>query len=189
MVNKKLICVLSMLIVPVMLLCSCAANKEDDIAEGGGEASFPRTPDRIVVGYDGEEKTFLPDSTEFGEIVSGIAERDSKSGDYGALLLVASDEDGRHLSYELRESVTFVEYIYDETAAQEFEMTQQNGGKAVEDIDVSRIFFPLDGQYHNEIFIGGDAEYASHTTIGSLTDNTKLTEYVRALFADGGLTE
>lgn len=166
----------------MLLFSSCRTNGDIDGSDGTPE--FPKTPDKIVVGYDGQEKEILSGSDEFDRIVSGIGEREDKSGAFGTLNLLAKGLDGLHLSYEIRERETFVEFVYTEAAPQGFKMAQAGGESEIKDIDVKKIFFPLSGSYHDIIFIGNDAEYDSYTSLGPLTDNTSLTTYVRELFKE-----
>lgn len=140
-----------------------------------GAPYFPAVPDKIVVGVKGEEVELLPGDKAFDEVVSALRGREDKAEGFDTLLLLAEDpQTGKHMSYELRESETFVELVYDEVAPQTFHMAQAGGGVANEEIDVQRLFFSLTGEYHECIFIGKDAEYESWATLGSLPDDTDL---------------
>lgn len=174
--NLKFKCII-VLLLAVLMLCSC--DKEDV-----GAPYFPAVPDKIVVGVKGEEVELLPGDEAFDEVMSALRERTEKSETFGTLNLAAEDpQTGKHMSYELRESETFVELVYDEAAPQSFRMSQAFGRVAVEEIDAQRLFFSLTGQYHDCIFIGKDAEYESWTTLGSLADDTDLITYVGELVA------
>ena len=168
---KSLIC---LLMLAILVLTSCGAKEPDN--------TFPVKPDRIIVGTGGTEKEILPGDKSFDKIVSFVRERTDKSEAFGVLLLEAYDLDtGKHMSYELRESQTFVELIYDECKGQIFNMSQSGGGSAEEEKEIKRIFLSLTGDYHDCIFIGKDDNYESSATLGLLTDNTELITYVSEL--------
>ncbi len=151
-----------------------AAKKPDN--------AFPAEPDKIIVGSDGVEKEILPGEKAYKKIVSYVRERADKSDAFGTLLLDAYDFETReHFSYRLRESETFVEFIYDECKGQTFNMMQSGGGSADEEKEIKRIFLSLTGEEHNDIFISHDDEYKSSATLGLLTDSTELITYVNDL--------
>ena len=170
---KVLICSLIM----ILILSSCGARDADNTTT----PDFPVDPDKILVGADGYEKEISPESEEYNKILALIKERANKSEELGKMLLDAHDPDsGKHLSYELRESEVFVEFIYDECKSQNFDLLQ-SGSVTTEEINVNRIFFSLTRTYHDCFFIGKDAEYKDAITIGPLADNTELITYVRDL--------
>lgn len=143
------------------------------------DSTFPEKPDKIIAGTGGVEKEILPGDKAFDKIVSFVRERAGKSDAFGVLRLAVHDpETEKHLSYELRESETFVELIYDECKEQSFNMMQSGGGSAEEEKEIKRIFLSLTGEEHNDIFISHDDEYKSAATLGSLTDVAELITYV-----------
>ena len=174
--------IFSCLIATLLLLCSCGTG--DAKGETEGVPAFPVTPDKIVIGADGTEKELLPGDKAFDEVVAGIKQRAENTKDYGGMGVDAYDPVMGHLSVELRESEVFVEYIYNEAKIQSFMMGQVGGGSALEDKEVSRIFFPLTGEYHRDMFVSGEAEYNNKTsTLGVLSDNTSLITYIRDLIS------
>ncbi len=186
MKNKSLlICVLVLL---MMLFNSCGTKGTKEPTTDLHR--FPVVPDSIIVGVKGDTIELLPESEAFNKIVSSINERANKSDNFGVLMLATRNpESGEHLSYELRQSETFVEFIYNECKPQSFNMIQSGGGTKTEEMELQRLFFALSGQYHNCIFIGEDEEYKKGTTIGSLVDKTDLITYVRDLVAQEIVSE
>lgn len=169
--------ILLFLCIMILILSSCGAKEADNIAT----PDFPVDPDKILVGADGYEKEILPESEEYNKIVALINERVNKSEKFGKMLLDAHDPDSeKHLSYELRESEVFVEFIYNESNPQNIGILK-SGEEKPEEINVNRIFFSLTRTYHDCFFIGKDAEYKDAITIGPLADNTELITYVRDL--------
>lgn len=160
--------------IAVLILPSCGEKVPDD--------KFPMVPDKIIVGTGGNEKEILPDDGAFDKIVSYVRKRAEKSDAFGVLRLYAYEPMTEiHLSNGLRESETFVEFIYDESKGQILNMKQSGGGSADEEKQIKRIFLSLTGEYHDFIFIGKDDEYKSSVTFGSLTDSTELITYVNDL--------
>ncbi len=168
---KSLIC---LFMLAVLVFSSCGAKEPDNM--------FPVKPDKIIVGSGGVEKEFLPGDKDFDKILSYVRERADKSEDFGELLLAAHDPaSGKHLSYEFRESETFVEFIYDECKGQSFNMSTSANSSVKEEKEVKRVFFSLTGEYHDCFFYSKDDNYKSTVTLGTLTDNTELITYVREL--------
>lgn len=167
---------LVLFVIVLLFLCSCG--------EKVGGPYFPAVPDKIVIGISGVESTVVPGDEEFDEIVVRIRDLVEKSGGLDTALLAAADPDsGKHLSYEVREREIFVEFIYNEPAEQSVTMIEANRKTSVKVMNIQRVFFPLSGQYKDCIFIGADAEYKSHTTIGPLVSKESLASYVAGLLA------
>lgn len=177
----------------MFILCSCALKGSGSTAETGSsgdsdkteavENEFPVDPDKIIVGTSGKEKEVLPDDKAYDEIISRIKDRVRKSGSFDDLLSIDHDPDsGKHLSFDLRQSETFVEFVYDKCISQTLQESQPGGSSAAEKIDVCRIFFPLTREYHFSFFIGKDPDYANSAIMGDLVDNTSLVSYVEQMF-------
>lgn len=174
--------IFSCLIALLLLLCSCGTDSVSTEVEG--ESSFFVSPDKIIIGANGEEKELLPGDKAFEDVLTGINARAESVEKFGAMLLAAYNYDiGKHLSAELREVEVFVEFIYNDVNMQSFMMVQSGGGSALEDKEVSRMFFALTGEYHKEFFVAKDADYKQSTTLGSLHDNTSLITYIRDLIS------
>ena len=168
-----------LLVISIFVLSSCGT---DDIT-GQSVANFPLDPDKIIVGTNGAEKEYLPDDMEYNEIISLINERFIKSERFDRAALDAYDPDsGMHLSFDLRDRETFVEFVYNECTVQRLNMLQSGGSITTEEINVSRVFFSLTRDYHDCFFIGKDANYDTSETLGILADNTTLITYVNNLF-------
>lgn len=181
----KIKCFICALLLFMMLLCSCATK--DTATEAH---VFPTVPDRIIVGANGNEIELSPDDQAFDKVVSSIRERAKNSAKLDVLPLDAYDpESDKHLSYALRQRETFVEFIYNECKPQSFLMCQSGGGSATEDIEVQKLFFSLSGQHHKHVFIGQDADYEKHTTLGTLADKTDFITYVRDFVAQETASE
>lgn len=164
----------------ILLLSFCSCNAS--VTESKVPA-FPKTPDSMIVGSNGCEFEFLPNSEEFNKIYTYICGRVENSSSFDALRLGAYDEDGNHMSYEMRKSETFVEFIYNEGSGQVFLMDTEGGGVTNEERTVQKVFFPLSGERHNNFFVANDSEYKKSVTLGILTDDTSLITYVRELVA------
>ena len=177
----------SCLIALLLLLCSCGADSVP--AEIGDESSFFESPDKIIVCAEGEPKELLPGDKAFDEVLAGINARAEGTEHFAAMLLAAYNENGKHLSAELREAEVCVEFIYNDVNMQSFMMMQSGGGSALEDKEVSRMFFALTGEYHKEFFVAKDADYKQSITLGNLYDNTELIAYIRNLISAGAASE
>ncbi len=174
---KHLLC---LLIVGVLVLSSCGEKAVDSVTA----SQFPASPDKIVVGVNGDEKELVPDDKACDDIVAQINERISKSGGFSQAALDTLDHDsGKHLSFELRDSEAFVEYIYNEGAPQMIDMLQPGGVVVAEEINVHRVFFSLTRDYHDCFFVGEDSDYVKSATFGPLVDNTALITYINDLIA------
>lgn len=169
----KRLCVLFAVI--LLLLCSCG--------EKVGGPYFPAVPDKIVIGISGVESTIVPGDEAFDEIVSRVRGVTEQSEGFDFARLDAISENGKHLSYEVRESEIFVEFIYNEPGEQTVIMREANRKTSVKVMNIQRLFFPLSGQYKDVIFIGADAEYKSHSTIGPFDIGESLASYVAGLLA------
>lgn len=189
--NKHLI--FSLLLTLLLLItCSCKSANEIKDQEEPPESSsvILCAPDKITVGANGIERELFPDDEEYTKIVSFINERVTKSGGFLVAALAAHDpETEKHLSYELRKSETFVEFVYNECKPQKLNMLQAGGSFTTEEYDIQRIFFPLTRDYHDSFFVSKDADYVNTTTLGSLVDKTELITYVRDLVAQETASE
>lgn len=172
---KKSLFLLSFVLI-ITLLLSCG--------EKVGGPYFPAVPDKIVIGISGVESTVVPGDEAFDEIVSRVRKLVEMSGGLDTAKLYAEDpETGKHLSYEVRESEIFVEFIYNEPGEQTVIMREANRKTSVKVMNIQRVFFPLSGQYKDDIFIGADAEYKSHTTIGAIDVGESFASYIAGLLA------
>ena len=172
---KKVSFILSFILITVLLL-SCG--------EKIGGPYFPAVPDKIVIGISGVESTVVPGDEAFDEIVSRVRKLVEMSGGLDTAKLYAEDpETGKHLSYDVRESEIFVEFIYNAPAEQTFIMNEGYGKTYKKAIDVARVFIPLGGNDKDLVFIGCDAKYENHTTLGELDSGESFASYIAGLLA------
>ena len=159
----------------VAFLCSCG--------EKIGGPYFPAVPDKIVIGISGVESTVVPGDEAFDEIVARVRKIVDMSGGLYTTLLDAGNHGNGHMSYEVRESEIFVEFIYNTPRKQSLVMGEGYGKTSLKEMDIQRVFFPLSGQYKDEIFIGSDSEYKTHTTIGAIDVGESFASYIAGLLA------
>lgn len=177
-IKKLLLC---MFAVSIVLLSSCGSNETDTI----NTSEFPVDPDKIIVGTVGSEKEILRDDKEYNEILSQVKERIKDSEALDAARLDDHDpETNEHLSFEIRENEVFIEFVYNESKVQKFEMLESGGKTVAKEINVHRIFFPLTGNYHDCFFIGKDAGYKETITLGKLAEKAELVTYISNLVAE-----
>jgi len=171
---KKVSFILSFILITVLLL-SCG--------EKVGGPYFPAVPDKIVIGISGVESTVVPGDEAFDEIVARVRKLVENAGTLDTLLYDASGPSRKHLSYEMRESEIFVELIYDTPGEQTFIMNEGYGKNYKKAIDVARVFIPLSGNDKDLVFIGCDAKYENHTTLGELDSGESFASYIAGLLA------
>lgn len=176
----------------LLMLCACGpvsdgekvpAPSSDSVSntEVDSKEDFPPSPDRIDVGVGGEKKELFPDSKEYTDVLEAIRGRVRKTN--GLYYYLSSSRRMEvALAPTLRNRETFAEFIYDEPRSIDIPLGIGYGEIEYEPTQAQRLFFPLTGEYHGDLFVGKDSRYTSGGILGTLTDDTSLITYINSLF-------